>query len=67
MKKRSFEDELEYSKEILDKLISPDITLSESLKLYEEGIKSIKKAQKMIEDAKLKIEKISNKAESEEI
>ncbi len=67
MKKRSFEDELEYSKEILDKLISPDITLSESLKLYEEGIKSIKKAQKMIEDAKLKIEKISNKIESEEI
>jgi len=67
MKRRSFEDELEYSKEILDKLISPDITLSESLKLYEEGIKSIKKAQKMIEDAKLKIEKISNKAESEEI
>jgi len=67
MKKRSFEDELEYSKEILDKLISPDITLNESLKLYEEGIKSIKKAQKMIEDAKLKIEKISNKSESEEI
>ena len=67
MKKRSFEDELEYSKEILDKLISPDITLNESLKLYEEGIKSIKKAQKMIEDAKLKVEKISNKSEGEEI
>lgn len=59
MTKRSFEEELEYSKEILDKLMNPEITLQESIRLYQEGIESIKRAQKMIEDAKLKVEKIS--------
>lgn len=59
MTNKSFEEELEYSKEILNKLMNPEITLEESIKYYEEGIKSVKRAQKMIEDAKLKVEKIS--------
>ena len=56
---RSFEEELEYAKEILNKLMNPDITLQESIKLYEDGIESVKRAQKMIEEAKLKVKKIS--------
>ena len=55
MQVATFEDRLERSKKILDQLIDPAITLEESLKLYEDGIKEIKMAQKMIEEAKVKI------------
>ncbi len=55
MKKKTFEEKLVYSKELLEKLMDQDITLEESVKLYEEGLKNIKEAQKLIEDAELKI------------
>ena len=58
MKTKSFEQRLEESKEILNRLMSPDITLEESLKLYEEGLDRIKSAQRMIEEAKIKIQTI---------
>ena len=61
MKSDSFETKLKESKEILNRLINPDITLEESLKLYEEGLKRIKSAQKMIEEAKVKIQTIENR------
>jgi len=59
MKTDTFEEKLELSKEILNKLMNPNITLEESIKLYEEGLTNIKEAQKMIEEAKAKIEIIS--------
>jgi len=55
MKNKSFEEKLEHSKELLEKLMNPEITLEESVKLYEEGLKNIKEAQKLIEVAKTKI------------
>jgi len=55
MKHKTFEEKLEYSKELLEKLMNPDITLEESVKLYEEGLKNIKEAQTLIEEAKIKI------------
>lgn len=55
MKKNSFEAKLEHSKSLLEKLMNPEITLEESVKLYEEGLQTIKDAQKLIEDAKIKI------------
>lgn len=55
MKNNTFEEKLEYSKELLEKLMNPEITLEESVKLYEEGLKNIKEAQKLIEEAKTKI------------
>lgn len=55
MKKNTFEEKLAYSKELLEKLMNPEITLEESVKLYEEGLKNIKEAQKLIEEAKTKI------------
>jgi len=61
MKPKSFEAKLESSKEILEKLMNPEMTLDESLKLYEEGIKNIKEAQNLIEKAKTKIETIEQK------
>ena len=56
MKTNTFEEKLEESKKILNQLINPEITLEESLKLYEKGLTQIKSAQKMIEEAKVKIE-----------
>lgn len=58
MKRKTFEDKLAYSRELLEKLMDQDITLEESLKLYEDGLKNIKEAQKLIEEAQLKIEVI---------
>ena len=58
MKTKNFEEKLAYSKELLEKLMDQDITLEESVKLYEEGLKNIKEAQQLIEEAKMKIEVI---------
>ena len=55
MKTQSFEEKLEHSKALLEKLMNPEITLEESVKLYEEGLKNIKEAQTLIEEAKTKI------------
>ena len=55
MKTETFEEKLSYSKELLEKLMNPEITLEESVKLYEEGLKNIKEAGKLIEEAKTKI------------
>ncbi|HFQ61178.1 MAG TPA: exodeoxyribonuclease VII small subunit [Epsilonproteobacteria bacterium] len=55
MKNNTFEEKLEHSKELLEKLMDPEITLEESVKLYEEGLKNIKEAQTLIEEAKTKI------------
>ncbi len=55
MKTSTFEEKLEHSKALLEKLMNPEITLEESVKLYEEGLKNIKEAQTLIEEAKTKI------------
>jgi len=55
MKNSTFEEKLAHSKELLEKLMNPEITLEESVKLYEEGLKNIKEAQTLIEEAKTKI------------
>ena len=55
MKNKTFEEKLAHSKELLEKLMNPEITLEESVKLYEEGLKNIKEAQTLIEEAKTKI------------
>ena len=55
MKTETFEEKLAYSKALLEKLMNPEITLEESVKLYEEGLKTIKEAQKQIEEAQVKV------------
>ena len=64
MKSKSFEEKLEHSKELLEKLMNPEITLEESVKLYEEGLKNIKEAQTLIEEAKTKITVIEQENQS---
>jgi len=49
----NFEEKILKAKEILEKLTKSDITLSDSLKLYNEGLKELEVAQKLLEEAKL--------------
>ena len=65
MQTDTFEQKLEESKKILNQLLDPAITLEKSLKLYENGLKEIKSAQKMIEEAKVKIELIEHNSSKE--
>lgn len=67
MKTQSFEEKLEHSKALLEKLMNPEITLEESVKLYEEGLKNIKEAQALIEEAKTKITVIEQANQNVEI
>jgi exodeoxyribonuclease VII small subunit len=55
MKTQSFEDKIASAKGIIEKLMRQDIPLEDSVKLYEEGLQTIKEAQDMLENAKAKI------------
>jgi len=57
-KKDDFEIKLESAKKILETLMNPDITLQESVKAYEKGMDELTSAQKILEDAQIKINKI---------
>jgi len=59
LKKKDFEKKIEVSKDILERLMDPSITLEESMKLYKNGLKELKEASKMLEDAKLEFEELS--------
>jgi len=56
---KSFEDRLSEAKALIEKLMSQDITLEESVQLYKNGLDSLNEAQKMLEEAKLKVEEIA--------
>ncbi|MEA2099052.1 MAG: exodeoxyribonuclease VII small subunit [Campylobacterota bacterium] len=58
MAKNDFESKLESSKKILEVLMNPEITLQESVKAYEKGMKELNDAQKILEDAQIKINEI---------
>ncbi|WP_206193097.1 exodeoxyribonuclease VII small subunit [Aliarcobacter cryaerophilus] len=49
----NFEDKIAKVKELLEKLSNPQITINESLKLYNDGLKELELAQKLLEEAKL--------------
>ncbi|MDD2449809.1 MAG: exodeoxyribonuclease VII small subunit [Sulfurimonas sp.] len=53
-----FETKLQSAKETLQTLMNPEITLEESVKAYEKGTKELLDAQKILEDAVLKINTI---------
>lgn len=60
-KERQFEDEINDVKEIIQKLSNPEATLSQSVKLYKDGIEKIKSATKKLESAKLEISEYESK------
>jgi len=57
-KTEDFENRLENAKKILETLMSPEITLENSVKAYESGMKELTEAQKILEDATIKIQEI---------
>lgn len=58
MAKSDFETKLEGAKKTLEVLMNPEITLQDSVKAYEKGMKELSDAQKILEDAQLKINEI---------
>ncbi|MCW8838406.1 MAG: exodeoxyribonuclease VII small subunit [Thiovulaceae bacterium] len=56
----NFETKLENAKKTLETLMNPEITLQDSVKAYEKGIKELQEAQKILEDAQIKITQIKN-------
>ena len=58
MAKGNFETKLESAKKTLEVLMNPEITLQESVKAYEKGMKELSDAQKILEDAQIKINEI---------
>ncbi len=66
MKSETFEERLAHAKQLLERLMDPEITLEESVKLYEEGLGSIKEAQKLIEEAKVKVATIEQSNQTSE-
>ena len=63
-KELDFEQKLEKAKDILSKLMQPDIALSKSIKLYKEGKKELLEASKMLENAKVEINEYSKEDNS---
>jgi len=58
-KVKSFEDNIKNAGELLEKLIDPEITLSQSVSVYKEGLKELENAQKLLDEAKLEFQEIS--------
>ncbi len=56
----SFEAKITNAKAILEKLMDPALPMNESVKAYEEGIKELKAAEAMLQNAQLQIQIIKN-------
>lgn len=60
-KSTDFETKLDSAKKILETLMNPEITLEDSVKAYEKGMSELTEAQKMLEEATIKINEIKSK------
>ncbi|MDR0666673.1 MAG: exodeoxyribonuclease VII small subunit [Campylobacteraceae bacterium] len=58
-KTEKFEDKLEKAKMLLSKLSEPTLTLEDSMAYYKEGIKILKEASALLENAKQEFEILS--------
>ncbi len=58
-KEMSFEEKIDSAKQLLEQLTDPEITLSNSVKIYKDGIKEIEEAQKLLDTAKLNFEELN--------
>ena len=61
---KDFEKKLENSKEILEKLMNPEVTLQDSVKYYKDGMSALSDAQKILEEAKLEFETVKESQEN---
>ena len=53
-----FEQNIDKAQKHLEELINPEITLSSSVDIYKKGIKELKDAQKLLDEAKLEFQEI---------
>lgn len=63
----SFEKSLSQLEDIVNQLEKGDLTLEQSVKLYEKGLNISVSCKKKLETAKLKIEEISHKIGDENV
>lgn len=64
-KNKSFEESLNRLQEISELLESDEVTIEDSIKLYEEGIKLSKLCYGTLEKAELKVEQLNSELEDE--
>lgn len=57
--KVSFEQKIQEAQQLLEKLIDPEITLSKSVEVYKAGLKELELAQKLLDEAKLEFQELS--------
>lgn len=60
-----YEEKIEFAKEILEKLNNPEISLEDSMNEYKKGLKALKDAATLLENAKLEYEEL-NKDENDD-
>ena len=58
-KELSFEEKIEEAKKHLEKLIDPEITLSNSVQEYKKGMSELELAQKLLDEAKLDFKELN--------
>jgi exodeoxyribonuclease VII small subunit len=63
LKKPDFERSLARLEEVVRKLESPQLSLDEAMKLFEEGVALSRECQKQLEEAEGKVEILLNKAD----
>ena len=56
----TFENKIVEAQKLLEKLIDPEITLSDSVTVYKNGLKELELAQKLLDEAKLEFKELSN-------
>lgn len=56
----SFENKMTNAKAILEKLMDPALPMNESVKAYEEGMKELRAAETMLQNAQMQIQIIKN-------
>lgn len=64
-KQKSFEESIERLEEISELLESDEVSLEDSIKLYEEGIKLSKYCYSVLDKAELKVTELNNQVEEE--
>jgi len=57
--KVSFEHKIQEAQKLLEKLVDPEITLSNSVEVYKSGLKELEVAQKLLNEAKLEFQEFS--------
>lgn len=65
MENLNFEEKIKKSKEILEKLMDPEITLENSVTFYKEGLKELQEAQKLLDEAKIAFEEFQHENSDE--